>query len=188
MSPGASACAGRERPTPNWSQSWSVMRATRCRRPTSVISQRSRSVAVDCSARGTGRHAGVRGARHRRLSAGVARAVSARAVRDLRSPVLFAAVPDPRSRFRDPAFQWNETFVMTKFNGPLRVGIGGPVGSGKTALMDLLCRSHHLRHRCRCGRQDPVQRRPRHHAVGSFGHQQDRSRTVCRRIAREDGC
>ena len=26
-------------------------------------------------------------------------------------------------------------------NGPLRIGIGGPVGSGKTALMDLLCKS-----------------------------------------------
>jgi urease accessory protein len=26
-------------------------------------------------------------------------------------------------------------------NGPLRVGIGGPVGSGKTALMDALCKS-----------------------------------------------
>ena len=26
-------------------------------------------------------------------------------------------------------------------HGPLRVGIGGPVGSGKTALMDALCRS-----------------------------------------------
>ena len=25
-------------------------------------------------------------------------------------------------------------------NGPLRVGIGGPVGSGKTALMDALCK------------------------------------------------
>lgn len=25
-------------------------------------------------------------------------------------------------------------------NGPLRVGVGGPVGSGKTALMDLLCK------------------------------------------------
>jgi urease accessory protein len=31
-------------------------------------------------------------------------------------------------------------------NGPLRVGIGGPVGSGKTALMDALCR--HFRDRC----------------------------------------
>jgi len=31
---------------------------------------------------------------------------------------------------------------MTKSpNGPLRVGVGGPVGSGKTALMDALCRS-----------------------------------------------
>jgi urease accessory protein len=30
-------------------------------------------------------------------------------------------------------------------NGPLRVGIGGPVGSGKTALMDALCR--HFRDR-----------------------------------------
>ncbi len=28
---------------------------------------------------------------------------------------------------------------MTR-NGPLRVGIGGPVGSGKTALMELLCK------------------------------------------------
>src|SRR3974390_363705 len=26
-------------------------------------------------------------------------------------------------------------------HGPLRVGVGGPVGSGKTALMDLLCKS-----------------------------------------------
>jgi urease accessory protein len=31
--------------------------------------------------------------------------------------------------------------VMSKNpNGPLRVGVGGPVGSGKTALMDLLCK------------------------------------------------
>ena len=35
---------------------------------------------------------------------------------------------------------------MTKSaNGPLRVGVGGPVGSGKTALMDALCK--HLRDR-----------------------------------------
>src|ERR671928_1394215 len=26
-------------------------------------------------------------------------------------------------------------------NGPLRVGIGGPVGSGKTALMEALCKA-----------------------------------------------
>jgi urease accessory protein len=33
----------------------------------------------------------------------------------------------------------------TSANGPLRVGVGGPVGSGKTALMDALCR--HMRDR-----------------------------------------
>jgi len=35
---------------------------------------------------------------------------------------------------------------MTNLNGPLRVGVGGPVGSGKTSLMDALCKS--LRERC----------------------------------------
>jgi urease accessory protein len=30
---------------------------------------------------------------------------------------------------------------MRSQNGPLRVGIGGPVGSGKTALMDALCKA-----------------------------------------------
>ena len=29
---------------------------------------------------------------------------------------------------------------MPHSNGPLRVGVGGPVGSGKTALMDALCK------------------------------------------------
>ncbi len=29
---------------------------------------------------------------------------------------------------------------MTQLNGPLRVGIGGPVGTGKTALIDTLCK------------------------------------------------
>ncbi|HEX9322004.1 MAG TPA: urease accessory protein UreG [Xanthobacteraceae bacterium] len=29
---------------------------------------------------------------------------------------------------------------MTNPHGPLRVGVGGPVGSGKTALMDALCK------------------------------------------------
>ena len=29
---------------------------------------------------------------------------------------------------------------MTHATGPLRIGIGGPVGSGKTALMDALCK------------------------------------------------
>ncbi len=35
---------------------------------------------------------------------------------------------------------------MTKMNGPLRVGIGGPVGSGKTALMDALCKEFRKRY------------------------------------------
>jgi urease accessory protein len=30
---------------------------------------------------------------------------------------------------------------MANPNGPLRVGVGGPVGSGKTALMDALCKA-----------------------------------------------
>jgi urease accessory protein len=30
--------------------------------------------------------------------------------------------------------------MASSMNGPLRVGVGGPVGSGKTALMDLLCK------------------------------------------------
>ena len=30
---------------------------------------------------------------------------------------------------------------MINVHGPLRVGVGGPVGSGKTALMEALCRS-----------------------------------------------
>src|SRR5256714_4082970 len=32
-------------------------------------------------------------------------------------------------------------FDMSNSHGPLRIGVGGPVGSGKTALMDLLCKS-----------------------------------------------
>ena len=36
---------------------------------------------------------------------------------------------------------------MTRFsNGPLRVGIGGPVGSGKTALMELICKRFRARY------------------------------------------
>jgi urease accessory protein UreG len=31
--------------------------------------------------------------------------------------------------------------IMTNPHGPLRVGVGGPVGSSKTALMDALCKA-----------------------------------------------
>ena len=30
---------------------------------------------------------------------------------------------------------------MTQMNGPLRVGIGGPVGSGKTTILEMLCKA-----------------------------------------------
>src|SRR5260370_3254519 len=36
--------------------------------------------------------------------------------------------------------------MITPQNGPLRVGIGGPVGSGKTALMELLCKRFRARY------------------------------------------
>src|SRR5207244_9171481 len=36
--------------------------------------------------------------------------------------------------------------VMTR-NGPLRIGIGGPVGSGKTALVDSLCKAMRAQYR-----------------------------------------
>lgn len=35
---------------------------------------------------------------------------------------------------------------MTEHNGPLRVGVGGPVGTGKTALMDALCQQFRRRY------------------------------------------
>jgi urease accessory protein len=35
---------------------------------------------------------------------------------------------------------------MTSHTGPLRIGIGGPVGSGKTALMEALCKTFRERY------------------------------------------
>ena len=31
--------------------------------------------------------------------------------------------------------------ISRSLNGPLRVGIGGPVGSGKTSLVEALCKT-----------------------------------------------
>src|ERR1700756_3033755 len=36
--------------------------------------------------------------------------------------------------------------MSTNPHGPLRVGVGGPVGSGKTALMDALCKALRARY------------------------------------------
>ena len=54
-------------------------------------------------------------------------------------------------------------------NGPLRVGVGGPVGSGKTALMDRLCKS--LRDKYEIAGTSPAMtaggRRERNHDLNS---------------------
>src|SRR5262249_22315601 len=42
--------------------------------------------------------------------------------------MTFVANPDTKSR------------MSAAHHGPLRVGIGGPVGSGKTALVEVLCK------------------------------------------------
>ncbi len=31
--------------------------------------------------------------------------------------------------------------MMTEYKQPLRIGVGGPVGSGKTALLEVLCKA-----------------------------------------------
>ena len=47
-----------------------------------------------------------------------------------------------RHRIDEPRDPVHEAVpLMSTPNGPLRVGIGGPVGSGKTALMDALCKT-----------------------------------------------
>ena len=64
---------------------------------------------------------------------------------------------------RDPVYEAVPLMTLSP-NGPLRVGVGGPVGSGKTALMDALCkraarplrdRRHHQRHLHQGGRRVP---------------------------------
>ena len=36
--------------------------------------------------------------------------------------------------------------MTASLHGPLRVGVGGPVGTGKTALMDALCKQFRARY------------------------------------------
>ena len=50
---------------------------------------------------------------------------------------------------------------MTTNKSPLRVGVGGPVGSGKTALLELLCKA--LRERYEL--LEPLQRRATWHRL-----------------------
>src|SRR5690606_9346666 len=59
---------------------------------------------------------------------------------------LFPALPCPRPRFhrpgRLPLHLTQGASPMTKsLNGPLRIGIGGPVGSGKTTLCEMLLKA-----------------------------------------------
>src|SRR6201999_4645517 len=46
---------------------------------------------------------------------------------------------DGRYRIHETRNPIHEAVPLMSINGPLRVGIGGPVGSGKTALMENLC-------------------------------------------------
>ena len=66
-----------------------------------------------------------------------------------RSPRRSTTSAAPRSAPTSPACgtrrntrgcSGHEPTMTRKPNGPLRVGVGGPVGSGKTALMDALCK------------------------------------------------
>ena len=85
--------------------------------------------------------------------------------------INLAAVADMRAKFPDAR------------PGPDRI-------RRRQSRRDLLARArrpHHLRHRRRGRRQDPVEGRARHHPLGPAGHQQDRSRAACRRLARGDG-
>src|SRR5690606_1943381 len=56
-----------------------------------------------------------------------------------RSRLGDAAGGDRRDEPRDPVFE--AVPHMKNPNGPLRVGIGGPVGSGKTTLAEKLCKA-----------------------------------------------
>ena len=81
------------------------------------------------------------GTRGCRLHVGVAAALQ-RASRSPRSTVRYlrAAVPCARRGLHRPAHHGSQHMTKSP-NGPLRVGIGGPVGSGKTALMEALCKA-----------------------------------------------
>ena len=56
------------------------------------------------------------------------------------------SLPLPGHPLPDPSPTPSSTTAPASPHGPLRVGIGGPVGSGKTALTDALCKALRDRH------------------------------------------
>src|SRR4029077_4865243 len=73
-----------------------------------------------------------------RLRRALAGALHGGAVPHPRLLPLFAALPRPR-RGLDRAADAGD--ALMDLRGPLRVGVGGPVGSGKTALVERLCKT-----------------------------------------------
>ena len=69
----------------------------------------------------------------------LARPFSRRTVCHAQQAVLFAILPADGHRLSRRCWpgKWNVNDVC---DGPLRVGVGGPVGSGKTALVERLCK------------------------------------------------
>ena len=51
------------------------------------------------------------------------------------APLIDLLLDGPRDPVHAPV-----PLMTPRTDGPLRVGIGGPVGSGKTALVDALCK------------------------------------------------
>ena len=134
--------------------------ARRRDRPGTCRSHRRRSAAHALSASLLG--ACLPRARRRRLHCRDGRPArrsspSARSTASIYSPLCLA----PRRRLPRPR---HPEAPMKSLNGPLRIGIGGPVGSGKTTLCEMLLKAHarplldggrHQRHLHQGRRADP---------------------------------
>ena len=118
-----------------------VATAKRALRPRSTISAAPPSAPISpaCATRRNTR--GCSG--HERHRPHVVPANAGTHSRDVRGMQGGARCRNDRSVVWVPAFAGTtiRRSDMSNSHGPLRVGIGGPVGSGKTALMDLLCKS-----------------------------------------------
>src|SRR5262249_18615209 len=93
----------------------------------------------DCSAHDAARTCPRCSSRPERLHAFLAAADARNAFRAARSALLFPSLP--RARRRPCNARSRGISRMISQNGPLRVGIGGPVGSGKTTLTEKLCKA-----------------------------------------------